>query len=80
VILTGAGISVAANIPDFRSENGLFSAIEKSKSLKRFQLPSPHSIFDLAFFKHDPQPFFFFIKDFLPSGHFLNFNFHNETF
>jgi NAD-dependent SIR2 family protein deacetylase len=75
--LSGAGISVAANIPDFRSENGLFSTIEKSKFLKQFRLPSPHSIFDLAYFKHNPQPFFSFMKDFLlsSSGHYLNSEF-----
>ena len=43
--VTGAGISVAAGIPDFRSpKTGLYA------NLKEYNLPTPESIFDLGFF------------------------------
>lgn len=34
VVVTGAGISVAAGIPDFRSQTGLFTSLKKDLSLK----------------------------------------------
>ena len=53
VILAGAGISVAAGIPDFRSPgSGLYD------NLGKYQLPSPEAIFDIDFFDQNPFPFF----------------------
>ena len=53
LILAGAGISVSAGIPDFRSPNsGLFH------NLQKYNLPQPESIFDLSFFRYNPDPFF----------------------
>jgi NAD-dependent SIR2 family protein deacetylase len=53
VVLCGAGISVSAGIPDFRSPGkGLYA------NLAKYDLPSPEAIFDIDFFKHNPYPFF----------------------
>ena len=46
VFLTGAGISVSAGIPDFRSKDtGLYAQLEK------YNLPQPEAIFQLDYFK-----------------------------
>jgi NAD-dependent deacetylase sirtuin 2 len=52
VVLAGAGISVSAGIPDFRTPGtGLYS------NLQKYDLPSPESIFDIAYFREKPQAF-----------------------
>lgn len=62
--LTGAGLSVAAGIPDFRTPGtGLYSQLEK------YQLPRPESVFELEFFKKNPMPFIKLAKECL-SGEF----------
>lgn len=44
--MTGAGISVSAGIPDFRSpKTGLYD------NLKEYNLPYPEAIFSIDFFK-----------------------------
>ena len=49
VIMTGAGISVSAGIPDFRSPGtGLYD------NLQEYDLPNPQAIFDINFFKEKP--------------------------
>ena len=46
VVMTGAGISTAAGIPDFRSPGtGLYDNLEK------YDLPHPQAVFEIKFFK-----------------------------
>ena len=53
VVVTGAGISVSAGIPDFRSpKTGLYA------NLKKYNLPRPESIFDIKYFLENPKPFY----------------------
>lgn len=53
IAVVGAGISVAAGIPDFRSPGtGLYD------NLARFRLPFPEAVFDVTYFKGNPKPFF----------------------
>lgn len=61
IVLTGAGISVSCGIPDFRSAGGLYEQIQK-----RYDLPEPECMFDIEFFRNDPEPFFSFAKEILP--------------
>lgn len=63
--MTGAGISVAAGIPDFRSaDTGLYA------NLKEYDIPTPQSIFTLSYFKEKPEPFYKLAKDFLDMNKF----------
>jgi NAD-dependent deacetylase sirtuin 2 len=51
--LTGAGISVSAGIPDFRSPgSGLYD------NLKEYDLPYAEAIFTLDYFNEKPEPFY----------------------
>jgi len=60
VIVTGAGISVSAGIPDFRSpKTGLYA------NLKEYDLPYPEAIFDIEYFKGKPQAFYRLANEFL---------------
>lgn len=55
LVVVGAGISVAAGIPDFRSpDSGLYSKIKAEYP----ELPCPEAIFDIDFFRSNPQPFY----------------------
>ena len=61
VVAAGAGLSVAAGIPDFRTPGtGLYDNLEK------YGLPTPESVFTLNYFKERPQPFCELAKELIP--------------
>ncbi len=60
VVMTGAGISVSAGIPDFRSERGLYAR------LGEYDLPYPQAIFELGYFRDKPEAFYKLAKDLYP--------------
>ncbi|KAF9112354.1 NAD-dependent histone deacetylase sir2 [Mortierella sp. AM989] len=62
MVLTGAGVSVSCGIPDFRSEDGIYSR------LSEFELDDPQQMFDLDFFRERPQIFYSFAREIFPSN------------
>mmetsp|Transcript_8925 Transcript_8925/g.23196 ORF Transcript_8925/g.23196 Transcript_8925/m.23196 type:complete len:558 (-) Transcript_8925:110-1783(-) len=61
VVVCGAGISVSAGIPDFRTPgSGLYD------NLQKYALPRPESIFTLTYFRENPLPFFQLAKEMYP--------------
>eukprot|EP01114_Cavostelium_apophysatum_P021493 TRINITY_DN7518_c0_g1_i1.p1 TRINITY_DN7518_c0_g1~~TRINITY_DN7518_c0_g1_i1.p1 ORF type:complete len:466 (-),score=105.57 TRINITY_DN7518_c0_g1_i1:33-1430(-) len=63
VVMTGAGISVAAGIPDFRTPGtGLYD------NLQKYDLPHPTAVFELEYFKQKPEPFYLLAKELYPGN------------
>jgi len=61
IVLTGAGISVAAGIPDFRTPGtGLYD------NLKKYNLPHPTAVFELNYFQDHPQAFYTLARELYP--------------
>lgn len=49
VLLSGAGMSTSAGIPDFRGPSGLY---------RRADIDDPETIFDIYRFRRDPKPYY----------------------
>ena len=61
IVMAGAGISVSAGIPDFRTPGtGLYD------NLAKYDLPDPTAVFNIEFFKNNPAPFYQLAKELFP--------------
>lgn len=64
LVLVGAGISVSAGVPDFRSVTGLYNTL----NYQDLGLACPEDLFDIETFRDNPRPFFKFAKSLYPGS------------
>ncbi len=55
---------MSCGIPDFRSANGIYARLHADYP----DLPSPQSMFEMAYFEKNPYPFFKFAKEIFPGN------------
>eukprot|EP00588_Corethron_pennatum_P019318 CAMPEP_0194319468 /NCGR_PEP_ID=MMETSP0171-20130528/15905_1 /TAXON_ID=218684 /ORGANISM="Corethron pennatum, Strain L29A3" /LENGTH=379 /DNA_ID=CAMNT_0039076681 /DNA_START=280 /DNA_END=1419 /DNA_ORIENTATION=+ len=61
LVLSGAGISCSAGIPDFRTPGtGLYD------NLQKYDLPFAEAVFDLDFYRRNPRPFVSLARELWP--------------
>ena len=61
IVMCGAGISVSAGIPDFRTPGtGLYD------NLQKYQLPHPQAIFEIDYFREHPGAFYQLAREMWP--------------
>lgn len=63
IVLSGAGISVACGVPDFRSAGGLYDQIKE-----KYNLTDPQLLFDINYIRKDQVPFYDFAAQLFPSA------------
>ncbi len=64
ILMTGAGISVTAGIPDFRTPGtGLYA------NLQKYNLPTPECMFSIDFFRENPRPFYDLARELMPTNY-----------
>ena len=58
LVVTGAGISVSCGVPDFRSKQGLYTALRGSRIPALDGVSEAEELFDISLFRADPAPFY----------------------
>ncbi|KAJ8611886.1 hypothetical protein CTAYLR_005814 [Chrysophaeum taylorii] len=63
VVMLGAGASVSSGLPDFRSPGtGLY------ENLQAYGLPYPEAVFELDYFRQNPEPFYELARSLWPGS------------
>jgi len=69
VVMAGAGMSVSAGIPDFRSPGtGLYASIA-DELREKYKITNPQAVFDIAQFRETPRAFLERAKQMMPGSY-----------